>query len=163
MALFKVFRGTSEELESIAEKKVDGQVYFTTDTGNLYIDVQKDLEGEVERIQINAKAATEILSTAEEEVQKSAKYEDLFAKAYKVSLTADEWAGEGTFTQKVELTTLTCGEAGDVPPIITLTGDTSIDDYNKIESADAEPNDGITFTCKEKPTGQIDIIIIDLA
>ena len=163
MALFKIFRGTSEELESIAEKKVDGQVYFTTDTGNLYIDVQKNLEREVERIQINAKAATEILSTAEEGVQKSAKYEDLFAKAYPATLTAEKWDGTDSFTQKVDLPTLTCGEAGNVPPIITLTGQTSIDDYNKIESADAQPGDGITFSCNEKPSGDIEIIVIDLA
>ena len=162
MSLLKIFRGLQKDLDQVTTK-VDGQVYLTTDTGNMYFDI--DSGEETERIQLNAKAATEILSTAGTEVPKSAKYEDLFAKAYSGKLDKDSWTGgdSGPYTQKVELQTLTCGEDGTVPPIITLTGETNIDDYNKIEFAEATPNDGITFSCNEKPVSDISVIIIDLA
>ena len=166
MAQLKIFRGTSEQLGKVTQK-VDGQVYFTTDTNNMFFDIL-DENGEEQRVQLNAKIATEIMSLAEEEQpHKTAKYEDLWAKASQHTLVSSNWqSGEGDvgpFTQKIDMQNLTCGEAGNVPPIITLTGKTSIDDYNKIETADAEPGDGITFSCNEKPSGNIEIIIIDLA
>ena len=49
MALFKVFRGQRNDLDSVA--KVDGHAYFCTDDGSFWIDY-KDLD-EVKRKQIN--------------------------------------------------------------------------------------------------------------
>lgn len=51
MALFKIFRGKSEELNKV--KKVDGYAYFCIDDGSFWIDYE-DTQGELKRIQINS-------------------------------------------------------------------------------------------------------------
>ena len=51
MALFKVFRGSRAELDTIS--KHDGYAYFCTDDGSFWIDYEKS-DGVVERKQVNA-------------------------------------------------------------------------------------------------------------
>ena len=57
MALFKIFRGQEEQLAGV--KKHDGYAYFTSDTGNLFIDVGNEDDGG-KRIQVNAKSAVNL-------------------------------------------------------------------------------------------------------
>lgn len=60
MALFKVFRGESQNLDSVT--KVDGYAYFCTDDGSFWID---HAEGEeIVRTQINKQAWTEDIEAA---------------------------------------------------------------------------------------------------
>lgn len=54
MALFRVFRGPEEQLDEITCH--NGYAYFTTDLGNLYIDIG-DGDVEANRIRINARYA----------------------------------------------------------------------------------------------------------
>lgn len=81
--------------------------------------------------------------------------------AYATTLTVANWTASGDkFIQVYSNTNLKCGKAGNVPPIITYTS--NLDEYSKIESAEATINSGITFTTKEKPTADIGIIVIDV-
>ena len=50
----KISRGLEK---NIPPKRIDGNIYFCTDTGNIYIDYIK--EDSIERVQISAAAATE--------------------------------------------------------------------------------------------------------
>ena len=52
----KISRGLEA---NIPTEKIDGNIYFCTDTGNIYIDCIK--ENSLERVQISAAAAKEFL------------------------------------------------------------------------------------------------------
>ena len=52
----KISRGLEA---NIPTERIDGNIYFCTDTGNIYIDCIK--ESSVERVQISAAAAKEFL------------------------------------------------------------------------------------------------------
>lgn len=56
MALFKILKGPQNNLNS--KEKIDGQILVCTDTGNIYVDIPNGEE--IERIQLNADAATRI-------------------------------------------------------------------------------------------------------
>lgn len=64
MALFKTFRGRSENLPEI---RTDGYCYFTTDNQMFYIDY-KDENGEIQRAALNAGDAETILGASLETV-----------------------------------------------------------------------------------------------
>ena len=70
MALFKIYRGKSTDLDKV--KKVDGYAYFCTDDGSFWIDYTsgKDEGGNeiIERKKINANALEE-LKTAVDEIE----------------------------------------------------------------------------------------------
>ena len=55
---------------------------------------------------------------------------------------------------------LTCGKAGNVPPIVTYTS--NLEEYSKIDHADATVGVGITFYTKEQPESDIALVIIDV-
>lgn len=59
LALFKVFRGTSDRLPA---KMVDGYAYFTTDDGKFYIDF-KDADGMLRRKAVTSGAEANIDTT----------------------------------------------------------------------------------------------------
>lgn len=83
-------------------------------------------------------------------------------KAYTATLTVDGWTGqEGAYTQSVSITTLTCGKNHNVPPIVTFTS--NLEEYSKIDKAEATEGVGITFTTAEKPQEAIGIIVTDNA
>lgn len=58
MALFKVLRGNSQNLKNTS--LVDGQFYFCTDNGQIFIDYL-DSNNQIQRKQINAKEAETLL------------------------------------------------------------------------------------------------------
>lgn len=157
MALFKPFFGTSEEFKSVPLHA--GYMYLTED-GDLYGDVE-ETDGTVTRIQINGYAASVLrAANGTDEVD----YDDVIAAtsvAYEATLYASGWvANSGTYTYTYSNTDLTCGKAGDVPPIVTYTS--NLDEYSKIDSAEATAGVGITFTASEAFSNDIGIIIIDV-
>lgn len=81
--------------------------------------------------------------------------------AYTTTLVAASWVLNGDmYTQTYSNTALTCGKAGNVPPIITYTS--NLEEYSKIDHADATVGSGITFYTKDKPESDIAIVIIDV-
>ena len=81
--------------------------------------------------------------------------------AYTTTLSAGNWILNGDmYTQTYSNTGLTCGKAGNVPPIVTYTS--NLDEYSKIDHADATVGTGITFYIKEKPQSDIALVIIDV-
>lgn len=83
---------------------------------------------------------------------------------YEVTLANASWVtskvAEKGFEYVYANAQLKCGKSGKVPPIVTATDNQ--DDYNKIDSAEANPNVGITFYAKKKPEKDIPIIIVDV-
>lgn len=59
----KISRGLEA---NIPAEKIDGNIYFCTDTGNIYIDCIK--EDSIERVQISAAAAKEFLRSNGESI-----------------------------------------------------------------------------------------------
>ena len=100
-------------------------------------------------------------------VDSSAQVDDKVKKAttvaYTTTLTVERWVDEenGTFTQSYSQASLKCGKNGDVPPIVTYTD--NLEEYSKIDKADAEAGVGIKFYTSEKPQNPIPIIIVDMA
>lgn len=87
---------------------------------------------------------------------------EITRKSYSTTLFTNQWieaSDSSNFTYAYSNTEITCGKSGDIPPIITYTSNR--DEYSKIESAEATPGVGITFTTQIKPTNDIGIIIID--
>lgn len=81
--------------------------------------------------------------------------------AYSVSIPANGWQQSGNvFTYSYANANLKCGKNGNVPPIITYVS--NLDEYSKIDSAEATVGVGILFTIPEKPAGDISIIVIDV-
>lgn len=158
MSLFKPFRGTESELNSVGTH--DGYAYFTTDKENFYVDIAED-DGTVTRHQANAYAADVLRSSDGTE---EANIDDINAAtsvAYTTTLYASGWVTSGdTSTYTYSNTSLTCGKDGNVPPIVTYTD--NLDDYSKIDSAEATAGVGITFTTSETIDNDINIIIIDV-
>lgn len=88
------------------------------------------------------------------------KVEEAVTVSYTTTLTVDGWLAQGDkFEYNYTNTDLKCGKNGDVPPIITYTS--NLDEYSKIDKADATVGSGIIFTTSKKPTANIGIIIID--
>lgn len=157
MALLKPFFGTEEEFKSVPLHA--GYIYLTED-GNLFADVE-ETDGTVTRIQINGYAASVLrAANGTDEVD----YDDVIAAtsvAYYPTLYASGWvANNGTYTYTYSNTDLTCGKDGTVPPIVTYR--TNLDEYSKIDSAEATAGVGITFYASEAFSNDIDIIVTDV-
>lgn len=81
-------------------------------------------------------------------------------KAYTTTLTVGGWLSQDSkFVYNYTNSDLKCGAAGDVPPTITYTS--NLEEYSKIEKAEATRGTGIVFTIAEKPSENIGIIIVD--
>lgn len=81
--------------------------------------------------------------------------------AYTTTLTSAGWVLNGDmYTQTYSNAELSCGKAGNVPPIVTYTS--NLEEYSTIDHADATPGTGITFYVKDKPVSDIAIIIVDV-
>lgn len=81
--------------------------------------------------------------------------------AWETTLFANQWVGTTVpFTYVYTNESITCGKAGNVPPIITYLSNR--DEYSLIDSADIDlSTHQITFSASKKPTGDIKIIITD--
>lgn len=81
--------------------------------------------------------------------------------AYTTTLLTNGWSSNGDkFTYSYINTNLSCGKNHNVPPIVTYTS--NLDEYSKIESAEATASSGIVFTISEKPKNNIGLIIVDV-
>lgn len=80
--------------------------------------------------------------------------------AWTTTLVSTGWIASGDrFTYSYANSDITCGKNGNVPPIITYTS--NLDDYSKIDSAEATVGTGIIFTASKKPEADIGIIVTD--
>ncbi len=76
MALFKIFRGAENELNSISMH--EGYAYFCKDTGNMFIDISNNAG---DRVQVNAYAAKELIKyNSDGTIAKEIDIDDLFLK-----------------------------------------------------------------------------------
>lgn len=150
MALFKLFKGSKDELSRLT-KKTEGYAYFTTEDKLFHVDTS-----DTQRMTLNAKKLIN-----EAGVEKGA--EDFTSVAYNVTLAVSGWtdSGSGDYIYNYSNSALKCGENGDVPPVITYTSNKK--EYGKItDNTLATPGVGIVFHCSVRPTEDIGIIIIDV-
>lgn len=174
MALFKIFRGPEEGLTLDKVPFHEGYAYFTEDMGNLYIDVI--VNGVEKRVQVSSKYAQGLRDEdgniiniyTTDEVDDG--IDEAVSKAWSVEIAPTDWQVDGDkYSYTLPIAGLTCGKAGNVPPIITYTS--NIEEYSKIESADATPasigsdgsaiNGSIKFVIPSVPENTIGLIITD--
>ena len=84
---------------------------------------------------------------------------------YNATLTASGWTGSGPYTYTLSVPNLTCGNTGNVSPIISYTSNMA--EYSLIDTATAtaktSTTDGyIVFSTKSLPENDIGILIIDV-
>lgn len=113
----------------------------------------------------NASTAADARTNLEvySKTETDAKAKKSAAAAYKVTIPANGWTGSGPYTYSYSNTKLTCGLAGNVPPLIAPEDGTSIEEYSKIDKATATAGTGIVFTAEKKPESTLTLIIIDNA
>lgn len=110
----------------------------------------------------NARKNLQVYSTGEIDE----KFTKAISVAYETTLSTSDWQESGLEDENKKYsciynnTSLTCGKEGKVPPIITYTS--NLEEYSTIDSASAQAGVGITFYAKEKPEGDIGLIIIDV-
>ncbi|MCM1324349.1 MAG: hypothetical protein NC218_09310 [Acetobacter sp.] len=106
-----------------------------------------------------ARTALEVYSKTETDgvAKKSA------AKRYSLTIPVNGWSGSGPYTYTYANTALTCGLAGDVPPLIAPEDGTDTTEYSKIDKAMATAGTGIVFTAEKKPEAALTLIIVDNA
>lgn len=183
MALFKLFHGEEKDLNTQVPI-TEGRNYFLVDNGKMYIDTAN------ERICLNAEEADTATALKDGEnmvtVNQLVKTDDTIsvaqggtgattvaaareglqidrAVATVVTLVVDNWVESSTkFTQEITLSTLTCGSAGNVPPVISAANGTTMSDFAVLESVDADvENKKLVFIAKSKPTVDIGVVITD--
>lgn len=80
---------------------------------------------------------------------------------YRVTIPANGWVKNGDWhTYSYANTALTCGKNGTTPPIISW--ESNLNEYSKIDHAEATAGTGIIFYIEEAPENDIDIVIIDV-
>lgn len=80
---------------------------------------------------------------------------------YHITIPASGWVQNGDwYTYSYSNTALTCGKNGTTPPIISW--ESNLDEYSKIDHAEATADTGIIFYIEEAPENAIDIVIIDV-
>lgn len=183
MALFKLFHGEEKDLNTQVPI-TEGRNYFLVDNGKMYVDTAN------ERICLNAEEADAAAALKDGEnivtVNQLVKTDDTIsvaqggtgattvaaareglqidrAVATVITLVVDNWVESDTkFVQEITLSTLTCGSAGNVPPVISAANGTTMSNFAVLESVDADiENKKLIFTAKSKPTADIGVVITD--
>ena len=183
MALFKQFHGTEKELNTTIPIQ-EGRNYFLTDNGKMFIDTAN------ERICLNAEEAdiagalkngdkeltADKIMTKDETVGvanggtgasdvKTARTNLSIDKAVAmiVTLPLANWTEvEGKQKQNVTLSSLVCGQGGNVPPVISPAAETSLTNFALLESAEADVGSKtLTVIAKGKPSVDLSIVVID--
>lgn len=140
MALFKPWKGNLSNLGSAT--KAEGKVYFTQDTGNLYIDA-------------SSSTRFKVADTTE---------------AILITLKTGAWSASGgnytyTYSFNSNITSL-YGKRKEYPsPPFILCVDSDLTNYKQITSAQISLVDNTNqkkmyFTAKTKPTANINLLII---
>lgn len=181
MALFKQFHGTEKELNTTIPIQ-EGRNYFLTDTGKMFVDTAN------ERICLNAEQADALkkgtngqltaddILTKDEPVgvsnggtgasdTKTARINLNIDKAVAMTviLPLTNWIEvEGKQQQSVILSSLVCGQGGNVPPVISPAAETNLMNFALLESAEADVrNRTLTVIAKKKPSADLNIIVTD--
>ena len=184
MALFKQFHGTEKEL-NITIPIQEGRNYFLTDSGKMFIDTAN------ERICLNAEEAdiagalkkgtdeeltADNIMTKDETVgvanggtgasdTKTARTNLSIDKAVAmvVTLPLANWIEvEGKQKQSVTLSSLVCGQGGNVPPVISPAVETSSTNFALLESVEADvESKTLIVIAKGKPNADLSIVVTD--
>ena len=184
MALFKQFHGTETELNTQVPIQ-EGRNYFLTNNGKMFIDTAN------ERICLNAEEA-DIAGALKKETGEELTAENIMTKdetvgvanggtgastvktarinlsidkavAMVITLPLANWTEvEGKQKQNVILSSLVCGQGGNVPPVISPAVGTQAADFALLDSIEANvENKTLTIVARKLPKTDLSIVITD--